>query len=148
MAHFNHLKAALQRIKNTEGSADRVARSFAVGSFFALLPTFGFGIVFAGLTLLLLNSLNRTAVIAAFVVWNPIVQIPLYLLSFQIGASLFAGAPVLAYNVELLNHVVSLTRRLLVGNLIITTILTSLSYLTVFVLIRTYKRKPIFPVSA
>lgn len=142
---FSHINKAVHAIRNTDGSADLIARSFSIGTFIALLPTFGFGIVIAGLLLLFFASLNRPAIIAAFAVWNPLVQIPLYILSFEIGIILYGNAPVVAYDIEFLNQVFTITQRVLIGNFIITSCITMISYLTVFFAIRIFKHKPLLP---
>lgn len=139
-----YVKNILEEILQTDGSARVVAFSFALGSFIALLPTFGFG-PFVGLTLLLLfPKLHKPALLFAFVVWNPIVQVPLYSLSIIIGSYLFSGMPVVSFDFSLLDHAYNLTRRVLVGNVIVSTSLTLISYAFIFILIRTLKGRPVF----
>lgn len=143
---FAHVYRAVYAIRHTNGSADRIARSFAIGTFIALLPTFGFGIAVAGMLFILFSTLHRPAVIAAFAVWNPLIQIPLYVLALEIGTVLYGTAPVITYNIEFLNQAITITRRVLVGNLIITTCITIIAYLAVYMAIRKFKHKPLFPV--
>lgn len=128
----------------TDGSAEIVARSFAIGTFIALLPTVGLGFFFTLLLLVYFTSLHKPAALSAFVVWNPLVQVPLYALSAIIGGLIFSGMPVVSYDFAFLDHVVNFTRRVFIGNLIVTTTLTIISYLAVFIAIRRLKHKPVF----
>lgn len=121
-----------------------VAFSFALGTFLALLPTLGFAPFLGLLLLVLVPALHKPALLTAFVVWNPLVQIPLYTLSIAIGSALFSGMPIVSFDIAFLDHVYNLTRRVLVGNLIVTSTLSVVSYFTIFVLIRCAKGRPVF----
>lgn len=111
-----------------DGSVDGIAFGIAVGTFVALLPTFGFSVFIAlGLTLLF-PQLNKPAVIFALAFWNPIVQIPVYGLSALLGNYLFGSLPVVMYEVEILNQIYNFTRRFLVAHLLVGTGLTLLMY--------------------
>lgn len=139
--YINHVT---DEIMKTEGSAAVVASSFTVGTFFALLPTFGLGIFLALLVLIIFPNLHKPSTLLAFVVWNPLVQIPLYTLSIAIGAFLFSGMPVVSFDFVWIDHVYNVTRRVLVGNLIVTASLSVISYCTIFVIIRKLKGRKIF----
>ncbi len=141
----NYVQRIIKDILETDGSAEIVARSFAIGTFVALLPTFGFGFMAAVGLVLVVPVLHKPSVLGAFVVWNPLVQIPLYSLSIWIGTLLFSGLPVVSVDVVFLDHIYNFTRRVFIGNIIVTTTLTIVSYLTIFTLIRRAKGKPLLP---
>lgn len=113
-----------------------VALGFALGSFIALLPTFGFSALLGILLMMVFPRLNRPAVFLALALWNPLVQIPIYALSFGIGSELFGNAPVIKYQVEILNQLYTFTRRFLVGHLLLTAAVTVITYVVVWVLSR------------
>ncbi len=115
-----------------------IAAGFAIGTFISLLPTFGFSIILVTLFLLLFPKVNRPATVIALAFWNPILQVPIYTLSYEIGSMIFGDLPVVKYNIEILNQFFTLTRRLVVGNLITTSLLSVLSYLFVFVMTNNY----------
>lgn len=140
---LTYLEKIVADVLHTDGSAKRVALSFAIGTFIALLPTFGIGVFVGLLFLLLFPYLHKPALLSAFVVWNPFVQIPLYSLGIAIGAYLYSGMPVVTYDFVLLDQVIALTRRVLIGNLIVTSTLTLLSYAAIFILIRKMKHRPL-----
>ena len=140
---IHYLKGLVAEVMETDGSAQVVAFSFALGSFIALLPTFGIGVFIALLLLILFPFLHKPGLLVAFVIWNPLVQIPLYSIGIGIGALLFSGLPVVSLDVTLWDQVVSLTRRVFVGSLIVSSTLSVLSYCLVFILIKKLKGKPI-----
>ena len=117
-----------------------IASGFAIGTFIALLPTFGFSILLAFVFLALFPTINRPAALLALAIWNPLVQVPIYTLSYQIGDLLFSSAPLLSYKFEILNQIYYFTRRFLIGHLLLTIIITVISYSTI-ILIRKNQSK-------
>lgn len=114
-----------------------MALGLAIGTFIALLPTFGFSVLLAILLAFLFPKMNRPAIFFALLVWNPIVQIPIYALSFNLGGFLFDGLPQTNYSIEILNQIYNFTKRFLVAHLIITTVTTLVVYfLTKYLLTR------------
>jgi len=96
-----------------------IALGLAIGTLVTLLPTFGFSALLALLLIFIFPNINRPAIFISLIVWNPLVQIPIYGLSFQLGTMLFTDAPLVKYDVEILNQLYSFTRRFLVAHLII-----------------------------
>jgi len=131
----NHFIEVL-KIKKTPQS---IALGFAIGTFIAILPTFGLGLLIALFIISLFPKLSKISLIFAFVIWNPFVLISLYGLSYKLGEFLFGPAPYIHYKLNLFEKVYFLTRRYLVGNLIISLILSIISYLSILSII--YLRK-------
>lgn len=119
-------------------SPRELALGFTLGTITALLPTFGFSIVLTTLLLFLFPSINKPSAYLALALWNPVLQIPIYLVSFEIGSMIFDAAPIIHYQVEVLNQIHTFTRRLIVGNLIVTSILAVCSYISVYTFSRIY----------
>jgi len=115
-----------------------IALGFALGTFIALLPTFGFSVLLGLLLIFLFPNTNRPAVFLSLAVWNPIVQIPIYAASFYVGTMLFGNMPVVQYDLELLNQAYTFTRRFLVGHLLISTLLTIVAYITAYITMRQF----------
>ena len=115
-----------------------IASGFAIGTFIALLPTFGLSILLVVFLLAISPSINKPAALLALAIWNPLTQIPLYTLSYQIGELLYSGAPVLQYEFEVLNQAYLFTRRFLTGHLVLVMTITIVSYIT---LLLVFKRK-------
>lgn len=108
-----------------------IALGLALGTFFALLPTFGFGLILALGVVFLFPHINKPATIFAFILWNPLTQIPIYLISLHLGSYLFEGLPVVNYNIEILNQLFTFTRRFLVAHMIVSFICSFVMYLSV-----------------
>lgn len=138
------IERTIEEILQTDGSAAAVASSFALGTLIALLPTIGFGIFLALLLLIVFPSLHKPGLLLAFVVWNPLVQIPLYSFNLALGSVLFSGMPVMSFDIVFLDHAYNLTRRLLIANLIVSSTLAVFSYIIVFATIRRMKGRPVF----
>lgn len=116
-----------------EVTTQNVATGAALGTFVALIPSFGFS-AFLGLGLVFIfPKINKPAVFLAIAILNPVVQIPIYAVSYMIGTELFGSMPVVKYNFEMLNQVYTFTRRFLVGHMILTSILTVIVYVITFV---------------
>lgn len=105
-----------------------IAFGLSIGTLCALLPTFGFSAILAMILSFIFPGINRPAIFAALIIWNPVVQIPIYTLSYQLGSIMFADLPVVRYDIELLNQMYHLTRRFLVAHLVITVSISVLTY--------------------
>jgi len=106
-----------------------IALGVAIGTLVALLPTFGFSAVLALLLIFIFPNINRPAIFVSLIIWNPLVQIPIYAASFQLGALLFTDAPLVKYDIEILNQLYSFTQRFLIAHLIIILGMTTATYL-------------------
>lgn len=126
------VKRTWQKILLGDMGPAALALGVALGTFLALLPTFGFSALIAFGLLPFLTKINKPAVFVAILFWNPLIQIPVYAASLQLGSLIFAGAPVVHYDIELLNHLYTFTRRFLVGHLIMTVGLTFLSFVLTY----------------
>lgn len=118
-------------------SPTALAFGVALGTFLALLPTFGMSAFIALGLLPFLKRINKPAVFIAIIFWNPIVQIPIYAASLQLGSLIFAGAPVVHYDLDVISHLYTFTRRFLVGHLIMTASLTAVSFALTYLIAST-----------
>ena len=118
-----------------------IALGFAIGTFIAVLPTFGLG-VFIGLGVVLVyKKLSKVSMLLAFGVWNAAVLLPIYLLSYRIGDWIFSGEPSLFFQFDFLNQVYLYTRRFLVGNLLLAILFSVISYFAIFWFVKYYQEK-------
>ena len=128
-------------ITKIQTSPNLIALSFAVGTFMAILPTPGLSIILGLIILLVFPRLSKLAMLAAFVVWNPLVTAPFYLLSYKIGGLLFGSEPLVKYNIVILNQAYNFSRRFLVGNLILALSISGACYMLVRILAELARRK-------
>ena len=140
------MKNLSQRLKNEWSklllgnmTPHSVALGLAIGTFVALLPSFGFSALLALFVIFIFPSINRPAVFVALIVWNPLVQIPLYAASFHLGTYLFADAVLVKYDIEILNQLYSFTRRFLIAHMILISVITVLTYIGTRIAMR-YRR--------
>jgi len=119
-----------------------VALGFGVGSFIALLPTPGLSL-FIGLGVAaLMKPASRPGVLLAMVIWNIWTLIPIFAASAWLGEVLFSQEQKMYFHAEFLNQVVHFTRRLLIGNLIISIPLSfGCYYLALRIINKLRKRK-------
>jgi hypothetical protein len=125
---FNFLFKLLQ----TNSTAEAIAAGFTIGSVIALLPTPFFGVFLGVLATILFKKINKLAVAAAFTVWNPLVQAPLYWLSYMLGGLLFKPDPTMKFDLAIFDQLYHYSSRFLLGNLLIVIILTPLIYLAAY----------------
>lgn len=140
--HNQEILKHFGRIAQVKHSPHEIALGFALGTMLAILPTFGFGIFIGLFILVIYRKISRITLLGSFLVWNPFIIGPLYAASLQLGTIIFGTNPVLFFNVEVFNHVLNYTRRFIVGNLILSTTISLLSYGAVyFIAYKCKKRK-------
>ena len=142
------MKKAIQKIKGhfvevvkTKRSPESIALGFSVGTFIAVLPTPGLSLLIGLVIVLVFSRISKYALFSAFLVWNPLVLVPLHMLSYRMGLFLLGSAHTEAYGITFLSHAYSFTARFLLGNLIIASALSCLAYFLVISAARAYQGK-------
>ncbi|MFH1439515.1 MAG: DUF2062 domain-containing protein [Candidatus Woesearchaeota archaeon] len=115
-------------------SPHSIALGFAVGTFISILPTPGLNILLGLLVVLIYEKINKISLFGSIIFWNPLFTIPLDGLSYKIGSLIFGSAPVVRYNIVILDNIYNFTRRFLVGEIITAVFLSVFSYLLVFLI--------------
>lgn len=131
-----HFKEVL-RIKKTPHS---IALGFSIGTLIAILPTFGLGILFGLITLMIFKSASKVSMMISFAVWNPLVLFSLYGVGYKIGDWILGDAPIRVYRIELINELFVYSRKFLVGNFVLAVTFSILSYIILFYLTRWYQK--------
>lgn len=133
------LKAEWSKLLLGDFTPHDIALGLAIGTLVTLLPTFGFSALLAMLLIFIFPTINRPAIFVSLIIWNPLFQIPIYAASFQLGSMLFVDAPLVKYDIEVLNQLYSFTRRFLIAHLIIVGVITVATY-TVARITLTYRQ--------
>ncbi len=81
------------RLIRVEAAPARVAFGAAVGVFIAFTPTMGFQILLAALAATLLRTSRAAAMLAVWIT-NPLTMVPIYAVTFAVGAALIPGSVV------------------------------------------------------
>lgn len=132
----NHVDRARQELRRSfldEYTAHQIAGSFALGAFITMLPTWGVGLLSFLVLAYVFQSINRIALFASVIVFNPVVKWGVYAASLALGMFLLGGVDPSSSAAQ------GLVVRLLVGNLILAVIATILSYLVVYWLVTRYR---------
>lgn len=134
-------KQLLRQAFAQQHSTERVARSFGLGLFVAMLPTVGTGpTVLFGLSTVL-DRLNRLALVAAVAVCNPVVKPAVYVVSLAVGFLALGPVEGVALSSVSLGATPDVLVRLLVGNVILATIVAIPGYLLAHRTVDHYRRR-------
>lgn len=123
-----HFKAVLA----LKTSPHSLAFGFSIATLISTLPTFGFGTLIGMGIVLVYKQISKVALFAGLAFWNPLFIIPVYSGAFWLGDWIFGEAPILVYEVGLLEQALGYTRRFLVGNIAIALVLSILGYCLVY----------------
>ena len=125
---WRRLKLILKRAFLTNDSPEKLARGFAIGVFWGVLPTFGFAILFSLPTSILFKANRLTAILGTFVS-NPF-TVPFYLLwATEIGSFILrAGKLTFSWDILKLNKLLNLSKSLLVGSVVLAAGMAIASY--------------------
>ena len=137
----NKIKKHFEEVIRIKTSPYSIALGFAVGTAIAVLPTFGLGVFIGLLVVLIFKKISKISMFAAFAVWNPLVLFSLYGLAYKMGDFLLTGIQSKTYSFWLWNQLFNYSRRFLIGNLILTILLTEASYVIVYYLAKRYYKK-------
>lgn len=133
------IKKHFQEVIATKTSSHHIALGFAIGTFIAILPTPGFNLILCFLITLVFKKVNKYSLFLAILVWNPIVQLPIYYLNYSLGEMIFRSADVITVDVTLANAIYHYTRRYIVGSAITATFLAITSYFAAYFVSKHYK---------
>ena len=131
----NHLK----EVATIKKSPHSIAGGFAIGTFLALLPTFGFGIIIGLLILLLSKKISKLSMLIAFAIWNPLVLAAIYPVSYIVGNAILSDT-IIENESSILNQLLSGSESFLLGSFILALAAAIVSYLFVFSLSHHYKK--------
>lgn len=118
----------LERALNEDNTPREIAGSFSIGVFITSLPTLGTGLLVFGALVYLTDRISKIALLASVIVLNPVVKWGVYAASFWIGIQLLGPIPGGVPSTVTLDAGSTVLSRLLVGNLIISAIVTAISY--------------------
>lgn len=115
------------------------AASFALGTFITMLPTLGVGLFLFVVIAFLSDRVNKIALFASVVVFNPVVKWGVYAGSFALGVLILGPVESIGFTDVSLAAGPEIVARLLVGNFILAVIATVFSYAIVYRLAAAYR---------
>ena len=135
------IKKHFKEVLELKTSPRAIAFGFALGTAIALLPTFALDVLIGLLIVLIFKKVSKIALFAALAVWNPFILVPLIGVEYAIGNFIVGDIPPMIFKLEFLNQVYKYTLRYLIGNLIITTVFTTLSYFIIYYVAKKYQKQ-------
>ncbi|MDQ3535656.1 MAG: DUF2062 domain-containing protein [Bacteroidota bacterium] len=135
------VKRFLVEITTSKVSTHNLALGFAIGTFIAILPTPGFGVLISIFLIYSFKKINATSILFPFAVWNPLVLAPLYILSYKIGDLLFAAKATIESDYTFFYKFIYFCQTYLVGNVIVAVLFSIISYFVIFRVTELFKQK-------
>jgi hypothetical protein len=125
------VKKWLERLHATRHSPHQVAMGFAVGTFLNI-ATPGISFIIAIVVAMIFRSLSKVSLIIALAFWNAFTLAPVYLLSYKMGSFFFGPFPHFSFHLLALRDLLSLSKGILVANVIVGAAVSLMSYLVVY----------------
>ncbi len=138
---WGRIKTELQRAFAEEYSTRETAGSFSLGVFITMLPTLGVGLVVFVFIAWLFDRVNKVALFASVVVFNPVVKWGVYAASFALGVAILGPVPGVSPAEVSLSAGPEIVVRLLVGNLILAVVAAVPSYFLCLRLVEAYQAR-------
>ncbi len=141
--YLDRIREELRRAAAEDHTPREIARSFAIGTFITMLPTFGTGLVLFVVIAAVADWVSKLALLASVVVFNPVVKWGVYAASFALGVLLLG--PVEGVSIAAVSFAAGpeIVVRLLVGNLILAAVATAVSYVVVHRIAVRYAATPV-----
>lgn len=127
--YVSRVRAELHSSLTEDYTPHQVAASFALGTFITMLPTLGTGLILFFVLAYLFDWINKIALFASVLVFNPVVKWGVYALSLALGFALLGPVEgVSITDTPALGDGSAIVIRLLVGNTILAIIATVVAY--------------------
>jgi len=139
---WKNVKSFIRRILWINDSPQKIALGAAIGVFWAVMPTFGFAILFSLPTALLFKA-NRTSAILATFVANPLTTPFFYAFGYKIGQLVLGHTP-FSFSWKFLikaQNLLNVGKSLLIGDFVLAIIIALGTYGLVLGIITKYKSK-------
>ena len=119
---------------------EEVAQSFSLGVFITMLPTLGTGFIAFVVLAAFIDRLNKLALVASAVVFNPVVKWGVYALSISVGFLFLGPVEGVSLSAVSLTAAPEVVLRLVVGNVILSVVAAIPSYYIAFEVADRYRR--------
>ena len=136
-------KGEIQRSFSEEHTVRETAGSFSVGVFITMLPTLGTGLLAFVALAWASSRINKAALLASVVVFNPAVKWGVYAASFTLGVAILGPVPGVTPAEVSLSAGPEIVARLVVGNVILAVVAAVPSYVVCYRLVEAYRARDI-----
>lgn len=121
----------LESIKE-EHTPHETAFSFALGSFIILIPTSAMGLFILGGLAVAFERINRIALFSTALVFNPVVNMAFYGVSYFIGSTIFGNPSIPNLSLFSISKTFSLSQNFIVGSILTGLFISIASYFIVY----------------
>jgi len=127
-SYWRKLKVLLKKAILANDSPEKIARGFAIGVFWGVLPTFGLAILFS-LPMAVLFRANRITAILGTFISNPLTS-PLFMLwGTYLGNFILRTTPLtFSWKILDLEHLLRISKSLFLGTLVLASSIAVFSY--------------------
>ena len=136
-------KGEIQRSFSEEHTVRETAGSFSVGVFITMLPTLGTGLLAFVALAWASSRINKAALLASVVVFNPAVKWGVYAASFTLGVAILGPVPGVTPAEVSFAAGPEIVARLVVGNVILAVVAAVPSYVVCYRLVEAYRARDI-----
>lgn len=135
------IKNFIKKLIRSKDSPQKIARGFAIGVFWGIMPTFGFAIIFSLPTAILLKGNKFAAVVGTFVA-NPLTAPFFYPFEYKIGQLILRTDPLpFSWEFFSLKSLLNLGKSFLIGGVIFAIGMALLTYILVSQIIARYRSR-------
>jgi hypothetical protein len=128
---LSHIKEVIKRVVRIDDSPQKIARGFAIGVFWGILPTFGLAIIFSLPTAVLLRANKISSILGTFVA-NPLTTPFIYAFSYKIGQWVLGhSSSVFSWKFINIEELLNISRSVLVGSVVFALTLSVATYFLV-----------------
>lgn len=125
------VKGEITRATHDEHTPRAIAGSFAIGTFIAMMPTLGTGLVLFVPLVYFVAWVSKIALLASVIIFNPVVKWGVYAGSFALGTAILGPVEGVTLAEVSLSAGPDIVLRLLVGNIILAMVAALGSYVLV-----------------
>jgi len=145
---LDRVRAELHRSFSEEHTSEETAGSFSLGVFITMLPTLGTGLIAFVVLAWAFTRINRIAMFASVIVFNPVVKWGVYGTSFALGTAILGPVPGVTPASVSLSAGPAIVVRLVLGNTILAIVAAAVSYVAAHRVVVAYERREIGVVDA
>lgn len=138
--YVGRCREELHKTVAEENTSRELAGSFALGTFITMLPTLGVGLLLFVVIAFVFDWVNKIALFASVVVFNPVIKWGVYIASFTLGTVILGPVDGVSRSDISFSAGPEIVVRLLVGNLLLAVIATVISYGVIYRLAVAYEQ--------
>jgi uncharacterized protein (DUF2062 family) len=140
--YVTRVRHAVRASLTEEYTPHQVATSFAVGTFICMLPTLGVGLAFFVVLSFVFRSMNKLALFASAVIFNPFLKTGVWVISLAIGFFVLGSVDGFAAgDVPTLSDGSAIVLRLVFGSVVLAIPTAMLAYAGMYRVVVAYERK-------